>query len=44
MPGTMYTKGYKEENMGKPKITLKLEEADGGATPEYVAGVILKGG
>ena len=43
MPGTMYTKGYEEENVGKPKITLKLEEADGGATPERVAGVILKG-
>ncbi|KAI0719606.1 oxidoreductase [Cerioporus squamosus] len=43
MPGTMYTKGYEEENVGKPKITLKLEEADDGATPEYVADVILKG-
>ncbi|RPD81155.1 oxidoreductase [Lentinus tigrinus ALCF2SS1-7] len=43
MPGTMYTKGYEEENVGKPKITLKLEETDEGATPEHVAGVILKG-
>ncbi|KAI9065506.1 oxidoreductase [Trametes sanguinea] len=42
-PGTIYTPGYEQENKTKPKITLKIEESDGGATPEYVAETILKG-
>ena len=42
-PGTMYTKGYEEENACKPKITLKIEETDGGWEPEFVANTILKG-
>ncbi|KAI0723255.1 oxidoreductase [Earliella scabrosa] len=42
-PGTMYTKGLQEENECKPKITRKLEETDGGATPEVVAKTILRG-
>ncbi|KAJ2976955.1 hypothetical protein NUW54_g11486 [Trametes sanguinea] len=42
-PGTIYTPGYEQENKTKPKITLKIEESDGGATPAYVAETILKG-
>ncbi|KAL7283751.1 hypothetical protein ACG7TL_003188 [Trametes sanguinea] len=42
-PGTIYTPGYEQENKTKPKVTLKIEESDGGATPEYVAETILKG-
>ncbi|KAG6917909.1 hypothetical protein DXG01_000518 [Tephrocybe rancida] len=29
-PGTIYSPGYIEENKTKPKITLKIEESDGG--------------
>jgi len=36
-PCTIYTPGYEEENKTKPKITLKIEEADSGLQPEQVA-------
>jgi len=43
MPATMFTPGYEEENKTKPKITAKLEEADGGLTPVQAATAMLKG-
>ncbi|KAH9933618.1 oxidoreductase [Epithele typhae] len=42
-PGTIYSRGYEEENQVKPAITLKLEETDSGDTPEAVATGILSG-
>lgn len=42
-PGTIFTPGYEEENRTKPKITLKIEETDGGMSPEGVAAGLLKG-
>ncbi len=36
-PGTIFTEGYDKENLIKPAITKKLEESDGGQTPEQVA-------
>ncbi|PCH41091.1 oxidoreductase [Wolfiporia cocos MD-104 SS10] len=42
-PGTIYTPGYEEENRIKPKVTLKIEESDSGATPEVVAEGLLCG-
>ncbi|KAJ7068322.1 oxidoreductase [Mycena amicta] len=42
-PGTIYSPGYEQENKTKPKITLKIEEADGGLTPEQVANALIKG-
>ena len=36
-PGTIFTEGYIEENKIKPAITKKLEEDDGGQTPDQVA-------
>ena len=42
-PGTFYTPGYEHENLSKPKITLKIEERDGGHTPEYCASWFLQG-
>lgn len=42
-PGTIFTPGYEEENKTKPKVTLKIEESDGGATPEVVAEGLLRG-
>ena len=42
-PGTIYSKGYEEENACKPKVTLTIEATDGGSTPEFVASVILGG-
>jgi len=42
-PPTMFTPGYETENKTKPKITLKIEEDDGGITPEVGAKAILKG-
>ncbi|KAI0706782.1 oxidoreductase [Cerioporus squamosus] len=42
-PGTIYSPGYEEENKSKPKITLKIEETDDGASPAVVAKVILDG-
>ena len=42
-PCTIYSPGYEEENRLKPKITLKIEETDGGNVPEVTASVILNG-
>ena len=42
-PGTIFTRGYEAENACKPKVTLKIEETDGGSTPDYVASRILNG-
>ncbi|CAL1708157.1 unnamed protein product [Somion occarium] len=42
-PGTIYSPGYEVENQTKPKVTLKIEESDGGAQPDAVAQGILKG-
>ncbi|KAI9056792.1 oxidoreductase [Trametes sanguinea] len=42
-PPTIFTPGYQEENKTKPSITLKIEETDGGLTPEQVAAGIFKG-
>ncbi|KAK0219392.1 hypothetical protein EDD85DRAFT_924095 [Armillaria nabsnona] len=42
-PGTIYSPGYEVENKHKPKITLKIEETDGGQTPEQSAESLLNG-
>ena len=42
-PGTIFTSGYEHENQTKPKVTLKIEETDGGFPPEGVAAGLLKG-
>ncbi|KAL8670618.1 MAG: hypothetical protein Q9168_004849 [Polycauliona sp. 1 TL-2023] len=42
-PATILTPGYIEENKCKHPITLKLEEADDGHTPEEVAEKSIKG-
>ncbi|EPT03742.1 hypothetical protein FOMPIDRAFT_1046772 [Fomitopsis schrenkii] len=42
-PGTIFSPGLEEENRVKPKVTLKIEEADDGAKPEVVADAILEG-
>ena len=42
-PGTIFTEGYDKENLVKPAITKKLEETDGGQTPEQVAAASVKG-
>ncbi|TFK75849.1 oxidoreductase [Pluteus cervinus] len=42
-PGTIYSPGLEEENKTKPKITLKIEEDDGGAKPEQVAAALYNG-
>jgi 3-dehydrosphinganine reductase len=42
-PATILSPGYDEENKTKPKITLKIEEADEGLTPEAVAEKLLDG-
>ncbi|PIL32209.1 hypothetical protein GSI_05454 [Ganoderma sinense ZZ0214-1] len=42
-PATIFTPSYVEENKIKPKITLKIEETDGGKSPEEIAASILKG-
>lgn len=39
----MYTPGYEEENKTKPKITLKIEETDAGATPDQAASALFQG-
>jgi 3-dehydrosphinganine reductase len=39
----MYTPGYTEENKTKPKITLKIEETDGGLTAEQAADGLFRG-
>ncbi|KZT12500.1 oxidoreductase [Laetiporus sulphureus 93-53] len=42
-PGTIFSPGYEEENRVKPKVTLKIEETDGGETPQVVAEALFKG-
>ena len=42
-PGTTFTEGFEEENLIKPAITKKLEEADGGQTAEQMAAASVKG-
>ncbi|TFK55967.1 oxidoreductase [Heliocybe sulcata] len=42
-PGTIYSPGYENENKTKPKVTLKIEEADEGLKPEQAAQVLLDG-
>ncbi|KII95145.1 hypothetical protein PLICRDRAFT_33979 [Plicaturopsis crispa FD-325 SS-3] len=42
-PGTIFSPGYVEENKTKPKITLKIEEEDGGQKPEQAAQNLLRG-
>ena len=42
-PGTTFTEGLEKENLIKPAITMKLEEADGGQTAEQVAAASVKG-
>ena len=43
MPVTMFSPGYEEENKTKPALTLKLEESDGGLTPEKAAEGLYEG-
>ena len=42
-PVTIFTPGYEEENKIKPALTLKIEESDGGITPESCAASLLQG-
>ena len=42
-PGTIFSPGLTQENKLKPKITLKIEEADDGLTPELAAEGLLHG-
>ena len=42
-PATIYSEGYENENLIKPAVTKKLEESDGGQTPEQVAAASIKG-
>lgn len=42
-PPTMETAGYETENLTKPKITKRIEEADEGLTPEQAALGMLRG-
>ncbi len=42
-PATICSPGLDEENAVKPKITLKVEETDGGSPPEDIALGILRG-
>jgi 3-dehydrosphinganine reductase len=43
MPVTMFSPGYEEENKTKPALVLKLEESDGGLTPEKAAEGLYEG-
>jgi 3-dehydrosphinganine reductase len=43
MPVTMFSPGYEEENKTKPPLVLKLEEADGGLTPQKAAEGLYEG-
>ncbi|KAN0131424.1 3-dehydrosphinganine reductase [Lactarius tabidus] len=43
MPGTMFSPGYEEENKTKPDLVLKIEETDGGLTPEKAAEGLYQG-
>ena len=42
-PCTMYTPGYELEMQTKPAITKKIEETDGGLSPEQAARALLAG-
>ena len=42
-PGTIFTAAYEEENKLKPDFTKKLEEDDGGQTPDQVAEKSIEG-
>jgi len=42
-PGTIFTASYEAENLLKPDFTKKLEEDDGGQTPDQVAENSIKG-
>jgi 3-dehydrosphinganine reductase len=42
-PGTIFTASYEAENKLKPDFTKKLEEDDGGQTPDQVAESSIKG-
>lgn len=39
----MFSPGYDEENKTKPALVLKLEESDGGLTPEKAAEGLYEG-
>jgi 3-dehydrosphinganine reductase len=43
MPVTMFTPGYEEENKTKPDLVLKIEETDGGLSPEKAAEGLYQG-
>lgn len=43
MPVTMFSPGYEEENKTKPALVLKVEESDGGLTPEKAAEGLYEG-
>ena len=42
-PATIFSAMYEEENKTKPDVTKKLEESDGGQTPDEVAAASVKG-
>jgi 3-dehydrosphinganine reductase len=42
-PATIYSPGFEEELAVKPGPQRKIEEADGGITPDKAATVLLKG-
>jgi 3-dehydrosphinganine reductase len=39
----MFSPGYEEENKTKPELVLKIEESDGGLTPEKAAEGLYEG-
>lgn len=42
-PATIFSPGYEQEMISKPQITKKLEETDGGQTPEQCAQAFFEG-
>ena len=42
-PATIFSAMYEQENLTKPAITKKLEESDGGQTPDEVAIASVRG-
>ncbi|KAI0061609.1 oxidoreductase [Artomyces pyxidatus] len=42
-PPTMFTRSYEEEGKTKPALTKRIEEADGGLTPDVAAAALFKG-
>lgn len=42
-PAAIFSPGYEQEQLTKPEITKKIEEADGGLTPRQCAEGMLKG-